>query len=144
MVLQTANAIPQSPAGRQVIGRTYVIRSSAILSQFKRGSISFQYLGMDVLLSGLPEKNLAVYYLPDSGFWQWLETRLNQNQNFASAPMPGPGLYALMSSLDIPLYGPSWNVVSYPLHESRPVLQALLAAPDRARAGGARGPTGGQ
>jgi hypothetical protein len=36
----------------------------------------------------------------------------------------GAGLYALMSSLEIPLYGAGWNNFAYPVQGTRPVDEA--------------------
>ncbi len=94
MVLQTATALLKLPPELTVIGRSYQVRPSADVPSFQGGSLTFQYLGLDVLLSGAPEGSLAVHYW-DGLSWTRLETILNQAQNFASAPLPGPGLYAL-------------------------------------------------
>jgi hypothetical protein len=56
-----------------------------------------------------------------------LPTRLDTDHNNASAPVQGEGLYALMSSVEIPLYGPGWNLFAYPVQATRPVTQALLS-----------------
>jgi hypothetical protein len=94
IVLQTATSLPELPAGLTVIGRAYHVRSSAAFSNFSGGSLTFQYLGLQVLLSQKPEASLAVYFW-NGTTWTQLETELDQTQNFASAPLPGPGLYVL-------------------------------------------------
>ena len=126
MVLQTATTLPTPPPGRVPIGRSYQIRASAGGVDFAGASATFQYIGMEVLLSELAEQNLAVYYW-DGTSWQRLHTILNLTQNFASAPLLGPGLYSLMSSHQVSLSGPGWNLLSYPLQEPQAVTQALAS-----------------
>jgi hypothetical protein len=36
-------------------------------------------------------------------------------------------LYVLVSSLEIPLQGPGWNLISYPVQESRSIKEALIS-----------------
>ena len=51
----------------------------------------------------MEENWLRVYYMaPGSGEWAILDTSLDTYHNTASAPAQGEGLYALMSSLEIP------------------------------------------
>jgi hypothetical protein len=45
----------------------------------------------------------------------------------ASAPGQGTGIYALMSSIRLPLTGPGWNLISYPIRTTQTVMQALLS-----------------
>lgn len=127
IALQTATKLPALPAGTTVIGRSYYVRPSNPSASLAEGSIVFQYLGLDVLLSGLPEANLTVYYW-NGTVWQKLETKLNTVQNFASAPLIGSGLYILSSSYYQPLYGPGWNTVPYPASlPAQPVAAALAS-----------------
>ena len=124
MVLQTPLAMPSLPAGRVQIGRAYEIRAGGGASAFTGGSVTFQYLGLDVLLSGIPERYLKIY-ASDGRTWKPLRTELNTAQNFASAPLPGPGIYALLASTEIPLIGPGWNQFGYTIQETLPVTVAL-------------------
>lgn len=96
VVLQTATSLPQLPPGLKPIGRAYRVRSSVEDTDFTGASLTFQYLGLEVLLAGGPdaEESLAVHYW-DGASWTRLDTILNPTQNFASAPLPGPGLYVL-------------------------------------------------
>jgi hypothetical protein len=50
---------------------------------------------------------------------------LDTYYNLASTPSQGEGVYALMVSVKIPLHGPGWNLVSYPLPGSQAVTDAL-------------------
>jgi hypothetical protein len=105
-VLQTAISMPELPAGLKPVGRAYYLRTSAGLDAFDGGSLAFQYLGLDVLLAGGPqaEESLAVYFW-DGAAWSRLETSLNRTQNFASAPLPGVGLYLLTTGQAAPQLG---------------------------------------
>jgi hypothetical protein len=100
MVLQAATLLPELPEGLAAIGRAYHVRSSETVTSFAGASLSFQYLGIDVLLadvSGTPrekEESLAVHKW-DGANWTRMDTVLNLTQNFASAALPGPGLYVL-------------------------------------------------
>ncbi|MCX6032111.1 MAG: VCBS repeat-containing protein [Chloroflexi bacterium] len=124
MVLQTPLAMPPLPPGRMLIGRPYEIRAGSGSNVFTGGSVTFQYLGLDVLLSGLPEQFLKVFYW-DGSAWNSMRTVLNTTQNFASAPLPGPGVYALLVSAEMPLPRPGWNDFGYTLQETQPVTVAL-------------------
>ena len=96
IVLQLASTLPELPPGLTGIGRAYQVRPSAPVTDPTGGSLTFQYLGLDVLIAGGPqgEESLAVHHW-DGNSWTRLETKLNKIQNFASAPLLGPGLYAL-------------------------------------------------
>ncbi len=96
MVLQAATALPELTPTLTPIGRAYQIRPSATVTDFVGASLTFQYLGLDVLLAGGPqaEESLAVHYW-DGTAWTRLETTLNTTQNFGSSPLPGAGLYVL-------------------------------------------------
>lgn len=96
MVLQLATTLPPLPPELTPIGRAYQVRPSATVADFSGASLTFQYLGLEVLLAGGPqvEDSLAVHYWHDDT-WICLETILDQDQNFASAPLPGAGLYVL-------------------------------------------------
>ena len=124
MVLQTPLAMPVLPPGRVLIGRAYEVRAGSGASTFAAGSVTFQYLGLDVFLSGIPERYLKIY-ASDGRTWKPLRTVLNTAQNFASAPLPGPGIYALLVGTEIPLTGPGWNQFGYTIQETLPVTVAL-------------------
>jgi hypothetical protein len=124
LAVQTAHKTPPAPPGRVAIGRAYYVRASAGGLDYTGGSITFQYFGMDLVLANQPEANLSVYFWSPAG-WQRLPTTRNLRQNFASAPLAGEGLYALMSGSEIPICCTGWNLVSYPLAETRTVTAAL-------------------
>lgn len=94
LILQTVTRLPAFPQDLKVIGRAYNVHIHDNATTFHEGSISFQYLGSDVLLSGHPESELAIHYW-DGSSWTRLETTINGAQNIASAVLPGPGIYIL-------------------------------------------------
>jgi hypothetical protein len=118
--LQATTSIPEPPAWPTVVGQGYRITANRSIPSDV--SISFNYLGGEVPAG--EESGLRVYYWSEEG-WQVLPTSLNLAQNNASAPTRGAGLYALMSSVEIPLYGPDWNNFAYLVQEERPVREAL-------------------
>ncbi|MCB0080702.1 MAG: hypothetical protein KDE47_07230, partial [Caldilineaceae bacterium] len=124
--VQTASIVPPPLAGRRLIGRMFQIQASDPSIDFAGASLTFQYLGADVNAAGQPENRSAVYYW-HGGKWQRLRTVLNTNQNFASAPLVGPGIYALMSGYELPITKKGWNSAPYPIDETRPVSVALAS-----------------
>ncbi|RIK36849.1 MAG: hypothetical protein DCC57_22135, partial [Chloroflexi bacterium] len=128
LVVQTAYSLPVRPPGLTPIGRAYRIQASAAVADYAEASLTYQYLGMDVIVAGVPEQELALYFWSEqSGRWRRLATVLNRTQNFASAALPGPGLVALLSGYAVPLPSAGWNLVSYPLPEARALPQALAS-----------------
>jgi hypothetical protein len=123
--MQGMAGVPEVPAGRTLIGQGYnlVASEGAVLPA---GSVSVQYLSNDVLVAGADESDLGLYYWGGSE-WEALETVLNTYYNLATAESQGEGVYALMASVKIPLYGPGWNNFAYPVHETRLVTEALAS-----------------
>jgi hypothetical protein len=66
----------------------------------------------------------------DGTQWHPLPTELNLEFNEASAAIEEFGLYALMSSIPIPLNQTGWNLVSYPVQGTRPISEALASLYD--------------
>jgi hypothetical protein len=98
--------------------------ASPLLTRVITGSITIQYLGSDVLAAGADENDLTLYFW-DGHSWSELDTVLDTYFNMASASSQGTGVYALMASVKIPLYGAGWNLVSYPLPGTRAITEAL-------------------
>jgi hypothetical protein len=111
LVLQTAIALPPLPQDLVQIGRAFNVRANITATHYTMGSIAFQYLQLELLVSGLPEDSLAIHYW-NGQVWERLETVLNQVQNYASAELPGPGIYVLtagVSKLDIAQLNPPFT-----------------------------------
>lgn len=122
--IQTMAGLPSLPPGRTLISQGYNMVASSNFTREITGSISIQYLGSDVLAAGANEDDLTLYYRGDDD-WVALDTVLDTYFNMASAPSQGTGVYALMASVKIPLYGPGWNLVSYPVRGARAITEAL-------------------
>jgi hypothetical protein len=126
LAVQTAHKLPAAPPGRMLIGRGYALRSSMPALDYSGGSITFQYSGMDLVLANQRETNLAVYHWTGAA-WQRLATVVNERQNIASAPLVASGIYALMAGEEVAICCLGWNLISYPIHETRPVTVALAS-----------------
>ncbi|CAG0931280.1 hypothetical protein TFLX_02063 [Thermoflexales bacterium] len=93
--------LPPLPTGKTAIGQGYSLIASPNVTQLITGSISFQYLSMDVLAEQADEEQLTIHYW-DGQTWQALETIRSPYFNMVSAPSHGPGVYALMVGVTIP------------------------------------------
>jgi hypothetical protein len=122
--LQAATTLPSPPPWTTVVGQAYRLSASPNAPDLSGTSISFGYLGGEVPPG--EEEWLKVYFW-DGDVWRPLSTWLDTYHNVASAPTQGAGLYALMSSIEIPLHGPGWNNFAYPVQRTRPVTDALLS-----------------
>ena len=126
--LQAVNTLPSPPAGATRVGQAYRLMRSTNAPSLIDASSSFYYAGRDVLPG---EEDFLRVYFWDGSAWQLLPTVVDTDHNIAIATIPstaqGVGIYALMSSIEIPLYGPGWNQFGYPAQGSKPVAQALLS-----------------
>jgi hypothetical protein len=98
--IQDMAALPPLPTGKTVIGQGYNLVATAGTPVIS-GSISFQYLGNDVLVAGADENSLTIHFW-DGQIWKALPTVRDTYFNLASAPSQGAGIYALMSGVTIP------------------------------------------
>jgi hypothetical protein len=121
--IQDMAGLPALPPGRTVVGKGYnlVATPNAPLME---GSISFEYMGNDVIAAGADEETLTIYHW-DGTVWTALHTVRDPYYNVASARSNGPGVYVLMSSVEIPLEAEGWNLVAYPVKQTRAVTVAL-------------------
>jgi hypothetical protein len=124
--VQSTTYIPSPPPWASVVGKAYRIMASPGVTNLVDASMYWTYMSDDVPTG--EEAWVRVYHW-NTGTSQWevLATTVDTYHNSASARCNGPGLYALMSSYEVPLYGPGWNLVSYPLQESMPVVDALMS-----------------
>ena len=123
--IQGMAGLPPLPPGRTLVGQGYNLVASPGFP-LPAGSVSIQYLSNDVLVAGASEEDLTLYFW-DGDSWTGLDAVLDTYFNLASAPSQGEGVYALMASIKIPLYGPGWNMFAYAAKETRPVTAALLS-----------------
>jgi hypothetical protein len=98
--VQGMAGLPPLPAEKVAIGAGYNLVASAN-APLLTGSISFQYLGNDVLVEGANENELAIHYW-DGQKWEVLPTVRDTYDNMASAPSRGPGMYALLAGVSKP------------------------------------------
>ena len=120
--MQKAGLLPGVPSWVTVVGDGYRLTASPDAPDFTGTSISFRYQGKEVPPG--EEPFLTIHYY-EGGQWQRLPTALNPVYNEASAASRGPGLYALFSSIDIPLASVGWNLLAYPAQQTTPISQAL-------------------
>ncbi len=122
--LQTVTRPPDVPRWLTMIGHAYRLTASPNAPDLTGASLSVTYMGNEVPPG--EEEWIRMYYW-DGAAWHRLPTSLDPYHNMASGPAQGEGVYALMSAFQIPLYGPGWNLFSYPIQASRPVTEALLS-----------------
>lgn len=124
LILQTLSQIPTIPPWAKVVGQAYRLSASTPALRFERASLSLSYFERDVP-PGL-EENIEIYRWYDQT-WQPLTTTLDLYRNFVSAVLSGPGVYALMTSLRIPISSRDWNDVQYSQRDARPAAEVLQA-----------------
>lgn len=129
--LQATSAITP-PVWASVVGQAYRLIASRNAPALANASLSFDYLGDEVPAG--EEKFLHIYFwetkpnacgMQPVPCWRLLPTNLDLSHNVASAAVQGPGLYALMSSIELPLQGGSWNNFGYTVQNTQPVTTAL-------------------
>ncbi len=104
-VVQAAGAVPALPRGKAIIGLAYNLSASPNVTHLITGSISFQYLGVDVQALGVTEDEeaqLKIHIWQADKGWRVLQTVVNNRYNLASAASQGQGLYALMMGVTEP------------------------------------------
>ena len=124
LLLQTTSSLPTLPPWATLIGQGYRFTTSPNAPTLTGNSLSFSYLDAEVPAG--EESGIQVYYRsPTATTWTPITTTLDIYINLASVPMQGPGLYALMSSVEVPIAGPGWSIFAYPVAGQRPVANAL-------------------
>ena len=126
ITLQSSSQPPLLPGFATLVGEPYRLTATAGMS-LTDASITMSYVRGDVNTG--EEGYLRVYYCdagcsPDDADWQPLPTRRSDISNQVSAPLQGPGFYALMSSIEVPL-AQGWNQIGYPLAASSAISQAV-------------------
>ncbi len=120
--LQALTQAPALPGWAGTASRPYRIAASTGAASLAGSSLTFSYMG-DEVQSG-EEDWLKVYYWNGSS-WEALPTNVDTYFNTASAPAEQPGIYILLSSVEVQLFGPGWNLVAYPLQVNLPVAPAV-------------------
>jgi hypothetical protein len=99
--IQSMAGLPPLPADKKAIGQGYSLVASPNVTQVITGSISFQYLGIDVLVEQANERQLTIHFW-NGNSWEALETMQSPDYNMASTPSRGPGVYALLAGVTRP------------------------------------------
>lgn len=86
--------------------------------------MSISYLSREVAAD--EEAGILLYFWNGSA-WRVLDTVLDSERNEAAARVQGPGLYALMSSIAVPLPNAGWNLFAYSARQPRPVTTTLAS-----------------
>jgi hypothetical protein len=120
--IQAIMSPPAIPAWTTQIGLAYRLFKSSNAPDLEGTTISFNYLGNQVPPG--EEDWVKIYYWTGTE-WQDLSTELDLSHNIASAPTQGEGMYALMSTIEIQLHGPGWDLLAYPVNETRTVEEVL-------------------
>ena len=126
--IQAATNLPNVPAWATAVGKGYRVSASAGAPSLSGASLSVSYAESDVPPGGEPW--LRVYSYTVSGGWQALPSTVDADTNSVVAVLPGPGLYALMTAIEIPLRNAGWNLIAYPVQGTRTVTEALLSISD--------------
>jgi hypothetical protein len=120
--LQKATRLPDPPAWATVVGDGYyLLASDGAPPLTDIASVNFRFRQQDVPAG---EEDFLRLYFWDGAAWQKLATERTRPNEVAAASQ-GAGLYALMSTLEIPLHQIGWNLVAYPVQETREVTEAL-------------------
>ncbi len=122
--IQAATHLPDVPTWLTPVSKGYWVLRSSGAPLLSSASMSIGYAESDV--PGGLESFVRVYFY-DGTQWTPLTTTLNTDDNTAVAPSQGAGLYVLMASIEIPLYGPGWNNIAYPIAASQTVTNALAS-----------------
>jgi hypothetical protein len=121
--IQDMAALPPLPPGRTAVGKGYNLVATPGTPIYE-GTIAFEYMGTDVIAAGGDESALTIYFW-DGTSWTALPTVRDGYYNLVSTLSQGPGVYALMSSVEISLEAAGWNLIAYPVKQTRSVQDAL-------------------
>lgn len=122
--LQALTELPNFPLWLTPVGKGYRFVSSVDTPR----ALMFNYHQRDVP-EGY-EHTIHIYFQPEgSSAWQRLSTALDTSHNQATTQMlgNGEGIYALASTLDVPLTGAGWNLFGYLNLPRRTVTEALVS-----------------
>ena len=122
--IQSMASLPPLPEGKVAIGQGYNLVASPNVTQVITGSISFQYLTIDVLVERVCEENLAIHFW-DGSEWQKLDTNTDIYYNLASAPSQGSGVYALLGE-ELPPCSPDSDIPPVPTPDTTNYISLLL------------------
>jgi len=122
--IQPATSMPDALSWTTAIGQAYRITASPNAPDLSQASISINYLGRSI---DDDRENLLHVYFYDGTTWAELATDVDEYHNRAVAAAQGPGIYALMYTIDVPLANTGWNLIAYPLNQPSPVPDVLAS-----------------
>jgi hypothetical protein len=123
---QAATIIPNPPPWATIIGQAYWLTQSDGAPSLSGASLDMGYMEQDV--PAAEESWIKIYrWDEEAGEWEPLPTTIDTTENTAFAVISDPGLYALMSTIEIRLYGPGWDEFGYPVQAVRPITDALVS-----------------
>ncbi len=122
-LLESVPKLTQSP-WLVPVGQAYQINLTSDITDTR--IIAYTYLQRDIP-DGY-EHTLSLYFLPNgSEKWQQLETD-KYVENLVVANLENEsGIYAVMSTVEMPSLNPGWNLFTYPMPGSRPITEALAS-----------------
>ncbi|MEM7530835.1 MAG: VCBS repeat-containing protein [Chloroflexota bacterium] len=126
--IQSTPFLPEAPSWMTIIGKGYYISASENAPSVAGSSMRFRYL-IDEIPPG-EEDFLTIHRYDEAGpRWEQLNTTLLEDSSASEALgiASEPGLYALMSTLEIPLRTAGWNLFAYPIQERRTITHALAS-----------------
>lgn len=127
--LQTATSIPEPPLWATPVGQAYRLLVSNTESKLTDASLSINYREFDVPIG--EEDGLAIYFWSEATEeWVQLLSEHARDFNLVVASIEEPGLYALMSSVNLPLVE-GWNLVGYTLPTTQTISSALASIADK-------------
>jgi hypothetical protein len=124
-VLQTTSRLPEPPSWATVVGQGYRLTASATAPLTGNLSLNLSYLQRDV--PGSEEAGIRVYFRGE-GSSEWIrldDSTPDVERNEVAVQVRGPGLYVLMTSVEVPLASIGWNQIPYVVADPTPRLVAM-------------------
>jgi hypothetical protein len=118
--IQNATALPAPPHWSALVGQGYRLLASPRAPSLEGVALNISYLEDD--LAPGTEGGIGLYYWNNTSWTLIPSTTLDQERNEISSQAVGPGLYALMTSLNV---HPGWNLVAYPWTSTNSLTRSL-------------------
>ncbi|WP_161569147.1 FG-GAP repeat domain-containing protein [Candidatus Oscillochloris fontis] len=126
--IQSAAQIPTPPPWMVVVGQPYRVISNLNATQMADNQMAVTIAYLEQEMPAGTEGGLALYYWSAGTGWRQLTTTHNDtDRNEIAAMAVGPGIYALMTQLDV---REGWNLISYPWSK----IESISAATARLNA----------
>ncbi|EFO80257.1 proprotein convertase P [Oscillochloris trichoides DG-6] len=120
--IQSSTQIPTPPPWMVVVGQAYRVISNLNATQMADNQMAVTIAYLEHEMPAGTEGGLALYYWSAGTGWRQLRTTHNDtDHNEIAAMAVGPGIYALMTQLDV---REGWNLISYPWPNSESISAA--------------------